>query len=172
MATHSLQPTRRPWSVGVANYLNLQTFPVHADQVIATAGLYQVLFQFGSPQLSKWLAPKTYESLSKKTRINWDTRVVAFLQSIFISASALKVIFTDPTRVDTGPLDRLWAYSSPAGSVQAYAAGYFLWDIYVSFRHMSISGPGAAAHAVAAFLVTTLGFVSRKYLVETHNANI
>lgn len=67
---------------------------------------------------------------------------------------------TDPSRVGTGPLGRLWSYSSQAGSVQAYAAGYFLWDIYLSFRYVSVLGSTSAAHAVCAFLVTMLGFVS------------
>lgn len=92
-------------------------------------------------------------------------RVVSFLQSVFISGAALKVILTDPTRVNTGPLDRLWSYSPQAGSVQAYAAGYFLYDIYVSLRHISTSGPSAAMHAVCAFLVTMLGFVSEPHLL-------
>lgn len=159
MATRSFQPARRPWSVGVANYLNLQTFPFHADQVLVTAGIYQALFSFGASPISRLLAPKTYQSLSSGTRMNWNMRVVSFLQSIFISGAALKVIFTDPTRINTGPLDRLWGYSAQAGSVQAYAAGYFLYDIYVSYRCMSASGPSGVVHGVCAFLVTMLGFV-------------
>lgn len=166
MAAQPFQPSRRPWSVGVANYLNLQTFPRHANQVLATAAVYEALFEFGAAPVSRWLAPKTYRSLPRNTRISWNIRFVAFLQSIFISGAALKVIFTDPTRINTGPLDRLWAYSTQAGSVQAYAAGYFLYDIYVSFRHMQASGPSSAVHAVCAFVVTMLGFVSRTDVVE------
>lgn len=168
MTTPSFQPGRRPWSVGIANYLNLQTFPLHADQVVATAGLYQLLFQFAAPVLSRWLAPKTYPNLPAKTRIDWDFRIVSFFQSIFISAAALKVIFTDPTRANTGPLDRLWDYSSQVGTVQAYAAGYFLWDIYVSIRHLSSAGPSGAIHAVCAFLVTMIGFVRGTNLIDCH----
>lgn len=167
----SYQPTRRPWSVGVANYLNLQTFPLHAEQVLVTAGVYQAFYQFGAPYISKWLAPKTYESMSEKSRTNLDMRVVSFLQSIFISAYALKVIFTDPSRINTGPLDRLWGYSSPAGSVQAYAAGYFLWDIYVTSTHLAVSGPSVLAHAICAFAVSMIGFVSLPAFVMHPDTN-
>ena len=57
-------------------------------------------------------------------------------------------------------MDRLWAYSPMAGRVQAFAAGYFLWDLLVSLRHLRILGLGSLVHALSALLVTIIGFVS------------
>lgn len=156
----SAQPLRSPWAVGLANHLNLQTFPLHAEQILTSAGIYQGLFSVVSPAASRWLVPNTYNKLSEQSKVNWDTRVVSFVQAAFISYQALSVIFTDPTRADTTVHQRLWGYSSQVGKVQAYAAGYFLWDIYISTRYVSQHGPSAAVHAICAFLVTMLGFVS------------
>jgi hypothetical protein len=44
--------------------------------------------------------------------------------------------------------------------VQGFAAGYFLWDLGVSVRHVDVLGLGSLAHAISALLVTGLGFVS------------
>lgn len=156
----STQPLRSPWAVGLANHLNLQSFPFHAEQIVTSAGLYQGLFSVISPVASRWLAPDTYNKLPEETRVNWDSRVVGFVQAAFISYQALSVIFTDPSRPDATVHQRLWGYSARVGKVQAYLAGYFLWDICVSTRYMSQYGFSAIVHAVCAFLITMVGFVS------------
>lgn len=158
MADQRLRPLAKPWAIGLGNYLHLQTFPLHATQVITTAAAYQALFSVISPALSRWLVPETYNELPRRTRINWDSRVVGFFQSIFISAHAISVLLTDPSRLSASVESRLWGYSRQAGTVQAYAAGYFLWDIYLSLKYLSVFGPSPAVHAVAAFVVTMLGF--------------
>lgn len=44
--------------------------------------------------------------------------------------------------------------------IQAFAAGYFLWDLQICLRYMRIFGVGLLMHAVAALVVFSLGFVS------------
>lgn len=44
--------------------------------------------------------------------------------------------------------------------IQAFAAGYFLWDLWVCARNVGVFGWGLLAHAVAALCVYSLGFVS------------
>ncbi|KAK4554962.1 hypothetical protein LTR86_008110 [Recurvomyces mirabilis] len=154
----SQQGAVRPWAVGLANRLHLQTFPLHANQILTTAGIYYGLYSVVSPAVSRWLAPKTYKHLSKSSRANWDARAVGFAQAIFISYHALNVIFTDPTRPNATAHQRLWDYSARVGKVQAYAAGYFLWDLYVTSRYAGQFGPSAAAHAFCGLLITMIGF--------------
>ncbi|KAK5115949.1 hypothetical protein LTR62_000405 [Meristemomyces frigidus] len=151
--------TATPWAVGIANRLQLRTFPLHASQILTTAGTYYGLYSIIAPAISRTLAPKIYNDLSKESRANWDARAVGFVQAAFISYQALSVILTDPSRPGaTTAHQRLWDYSTRTGEVQAYAAGYFLWDLYVTTRYMSQTGPSAAAHAFCGLLITMLGF--------------
>lgn len=55
---------------------------------------------------------------------------------------------------------RVWGYTGAGGMIQGFAAGYFLWDLCVSAVHVSIFGWGMLAHAIAALIVFSLGFVS------------
>jgi hypothetical protein len=55
--------------------------------------------------------------------------------------------------------ERVWGYTGAAGMVQALAAGYFVWDLFVTSLNLDVFGLGTLAHAIAALLVYTLGFV-------------
>ena len=59
--------------------------------------------------------------------------------------------------------ERLWGYTGAGGMVQAMAAGYFLWDLGICLVHFRIFGIGLLAHAVAALVVFSFGFVSRPH---------
>ena len=61
--------------------------------------------------------------------------------------------------------ERVYGYTGAAGMVQGFAAGYFLWDLCVSAIHVSIFGWGMLAHAIAALIVFSLGFVSLQLYV-------
>jgi hypothetical protein len=54
---------------------------------------------------------------------------------------------------------RVWGYTGAGGMIQGFAAGYFLWDLCVSTLHVGIFGWGMLAHAIAALVVFSLGFV-------------
>ena len=138
----------------------LTTLPYHAHQAIGACLCYFALFLVLSPFLSAQLVPSLYSTLPKRTRINWNVRVVSFIQAAFICTSSIHVILADESRIETDAMDRLWAYSPMAGRVQAFAAGYFLWDLLISLQHLRILGLGSLVHAFSALLVTMTGFVS------------
>ena len=46
--------------------------------------------------------------------------------------------------------------------IQGFAAGYFLWDLVVSWKYLDLFGWGLLAHAISALVVFSLGFVSLK----------
>lgn len=57
--------------------------------------------------------------------------------------------------------ERVWGYDGAGGMIQAFAAGYFLWDLMICIRWFSVFGWGLLAHAMAALVVFSLGFVSQ-----------
>lgn len=106
--------------------------------------------------------PDIYPKLSRRTRINWDVHVVSLVQSCLINSLALYVMFKDEERYDMqrSAVERIYGYTGASGLVQAFATGYFVWDLVVSARHYKVFGPGILAHAVTALSVFSLGFVS------------
>lgn len=64
--------------------------------------------------------------------------------------------------------ERVWGYDGAGGMIQGFAAGYFLWDLLVCIRWVGVFGWGMLAHAVAALVVFSLGFVSRCGFVDIH----
>lgn len=144
----------------IAHATGLYTLPLHLHEVLFSALFYTVIQVVVSPAISRRLFPKRYPALSSRTRLNWDVHVVSLTQSIAINAVAL-YIFTSDLRTSERPTDyreRIWGYNGGNGLIQSLAAGYFLWDLYVSLRYVSIFGLGLLAHAVAALSVYTLGY--------------
>ena len=81
------------------------------------------------------------------------------VQALFINSAALYVIFNDPQRKEMDWKGRLWGYTPATGMVQGFAAGYFLWDLQISWQYISVSGLSALLHAIGALAVTCIGFV-------------
>lgn len=142
--------------------LNLKTLPLHIHEVLAAWIFYTVLSYIVSPILSTALFPQIYRGFSRRTQVSWHVHAVSFFQAILICVLAIYVLRYD-YELAGGSTDwrgRLFGYSGAAGLVQAMAAGYFLWDVWVSTVDFRIHGPGSLAHAISALVVTTIGFVS------------
>lgn len=56
--------------------------------------------------------------------------------------------------------DRVFGYTGLGGAIQAFALGYFLWDLMMSALYFDIFGIGFLFHALSAVVVYALGFVS------------
>lgn len=152
---------------------NLTTLPQHAHQVLTCFIVYEGLFRVVSPLLSNRLFPNTYGRFPQRTKVNWDARVVSSVQATFVSYKALSIILgdgigdgnrqSDVSKVPRSSMtrdDRLWGYSPATGDVQAYAAGYFLWDVLLCVRYLDVQGVSALLHALSALIITVMGFVS------------
>lgn len=147
--------------------LNLPTLPAHIHYILLAFCTYHLIFLFISPFFSRLLLPNIYPNFNKRTKVNWDVHVVSFIQSTFISILALWVIFNDEERAawrEQGNTDamlgRVFGETPMCGAVTGYAAGYFLWDLFMSGYYLNIFGPGFLAHAASAVAVYSLGFVS------------
>jgi len=78
------------------------------------------------------------------------------VQSTFISVLAFYVIFMDKERAEVE--DRVFGYTGLGGALQAFALGYFLWDLMMSALYFDIFGIGFLFHALSAVVVYALGF--------------
>ena len=145
-----------------ADKLGLTTLPYHIHEVIFAFFLYQTIQSLVSPVLSTYLFPNIYPRLNSRTRVNWDVHVVSLVQSCLVNSMALWVMFTDMERyqMSSNTVERVFGYTGASGLIQAFAAGYFVWDLLVSTRYIKIFGLGIWAHAVTALLVFSFGFVS------------
>ena len=143
----------------LARALSLRTLPNHAHEILPSFAAYTFINVIVSPRVSSYLFPKTYPSLSKKTKINWNVHFVSLIQSCFINSVALAAIYFDKERWSMGPRERVWGYTGATGMVQGFSAGYFLWDLVMSAKDMDVHGPGSLMHAASALAVSMLGFV-------------
>lgn len=151
----------------LARILSLRTLPYHTHEILPAFAIYTFINNVISPQVSSRVFPKTYPSLSKKTKINWDVHLVSLVQSCFINSVALAVIYYDKERWSMGPRGRVWGYTGATGMVQGFSAGYFLWDLVMSAKDMDVHGPESVMHAASALAVSLLGFVSVVYKTRT-----
>ena len=153
-----------PWlseaSRPLANMLGLPTLPLHIHEVILAAAFYSIIYYPISPILSSLLFSSSYNGLSIKKKRNWHAHVVSLVQSTLINGLAIWVMLVDKERRAMSWEERIWGYTGAAGMVQAFAAGYFVWDLVVTSSNLDVFGLGTLAHAVAALAVYMLGFVS------------
>ncbi|KAI8629296.1 TLC domain-containing protein [Xylariaceae sp. FL1651] len=150
----ALSAAVQPW----ADYFNLPTLPLHIHEILLIAAFYQFVFSVVSPLLSSYLFPAQYAALSGSKRLNWNVHVVSFVQSTTINILALWVMYADQERKQMDWQERLWGYTGAAAMIQALAAGYFLWDLFVTAANVNIFGLGMLAHAISALLVYSFGF--------------
>lgn len=144
----------------LSDLLDLQTLPFHIHEVVIAFCFYTIVDNYGSQIISSRLFPKVYSSLSHRNKIGWNIHFVSFVQSTLICALALWVLWKDEERWRMDWKGRIWGYTGAGGLVQAFAMGYFLWDVMVSIVHLKALGLSSLIHAICALAVVGIGFVS------------
>jgi len=130
--------------------LGFKALPPHLHVILAGALFYQLIFLL-SPLLC---APiKSYTTLRRRSKINWDIHVVSMVQSLIIVWLAYLAL-GDPLLKE----NRAFGYSPFGADVAALACGYFVWDSYVSLKYVRMFGWGFALHGLASFYVFLFGF--------------
>lgn len=147
-------------STPLADSLALPTLPFHIHELLLATFTYHLVCTVLSPYLSSQLFPKIYPQLNARTRLNWDVHVVSLVQSVTICTLALWVMWNDEQRRGMQWEARVFGYTGAGGMIQGLAAGYFLWDLCICAMHVGVFGWGLLAHAIAALMVFSLGFVS------------
>jgi len=142
----------------LADFFSLPTLPLHIHEIVIMASFYHFVATVISPLFSVILFPGTYEKLSRSKKLSWDVHVVSLVQSTTINVLALWVIFADQEVKNMDWQERLWGYDGAAAMIQAFATGYFLWDLIITASNLKIFGLGMLAHAVSALVVYSFGF--------------
>jgi hypothetical protein len=152
-----------PYVQKVADALALQTLPLHFHELTLAYAVYHTINRYVSPALSRYFCPQAYSALTARTKINWDVHVVSFTQSVVVCSLALWVMWTDTERHEMDRQERVHGYTGASGLIQAFAGGYFLWDLVVTVQNVQAFGIGMLFHAISALCVFSLGFVSPRY---------
>ncbi|KAL8845916.1 MAG: hypothetical protein Q9221_008954 [Calogaya cf. arnoldii] len=149
----------------LAEFLNLSTLPIHIHELLLAALSYHIICAYVSPFLSRRLFPDIYPSLPLRSRVNWDVHVVSLVQSVVVCAAAIWVMIADKERKGMGWEERIWGYTGADGMIQAFAAGYFLWDLQICLRYLGIFGPGLLMHAVAALIRPFVNYYAPTFIL-------
>jgi hypothetical protein len=170
---HDPFPFPRPESLvkyvePVAEMLSLKTLPLHFHEVIAAFTLYHCTYRYFAPAISRLLVPRIYAQFSARTKLNWDVHIVSFVQSTLICSMALWVMWTDRELNQMDATERVHGYTGASGLIQAFAGGYFLWDLAITVQNVKAFGIGMLFHAICALSVFSLGFVSVKRCFLEH----
>lgn len=144
----------------IADALHLRTLPLHFHEVAFAFALYYFTNKCVAPAISRFVFPNIYPQFNARTKLNWDVHIVSFVQSTVICGLALWVMLDDDERDQMSQVERVHGYTGGTGLVQAFAGGYFLWDLMVTVQHVSVFGIGMLFHAISALCVFSLGFVS------------
>ncbi|RDW93291.1 TLC domain-containing protein [Aspergillus mulundensis] len=143
-----------PWALR----FNLPALVDHSHEVIAAFLGYLSIHYILSPWLSPKLFPRHYPNLNKRTKLNWDVHVVSLVQSTFINAVALWVLFVDEERKSMTTGERVLGYTGSCALISSLAVGYFIYDLIVSTIYVNMFGIGMLFHAVSALWVFSFGF--------------
>lgn len=147
-----------PYVQPVADFLHMQTLPLHFHEIIIAFTFYHVINRYVAPAFSRCFFPNIYPSFNARTKLNWDVHIVSFVQSTLICALALWVMWADDQRRDMTVTERIHGYTGASGLIQAFAEGYFLWDLVVTVQNVHIFGIGMLFHAICALGAFSLGF--------------
>lgn len=149
----------------LTNLLHLNTLPLHIHEVLLSFAAYTVLNTILAPYLSAQLLPTTYAQFAPRTKLQWNIHVTSFVNATIVSVGALYVLYADRDRLSDTWEERMWGYTGLGGMVQAFGAGYFMWDVQVCATNLKTLGVMDLLHAVVALSIAILGFVCRLSLV-------
>ncbi|OBA22487.1 DUF887-domain-containing protein [Metschnikowia bicuspidata var. bicuspidata NRRL YB-4993] len=125
----------------------------HWHEIVFSTGFYFML-QAASPYLSTRFFGKAYTGLNRKTKLNFDIHVVSMFQCI-VSLLILMPAWNHPhfKNRELDPFNSIFGYNAYSGFVCSVTIGYFVWDLFVCVKYISLFGPGFLVHAFAALFV-------------------
>ncbi|KAL2913661.1 hypothetical protein HK105_206821 [Polyrhizophydium stewartii] len=136
--------------MSVFEQLGLGKLDTHFWQLLASAAFIHFVFLAGG-----WLSRSNphYARLTPLKKAAWCIHIVSVVFSVIICTASAPIFFMPELEAD-----RLFGYSYYAGSVYAFACGYFLWDTVISIYYIKESGLGFVLHGVTCFFVFLLSF--------------
>jgi len=134
-----------------AKGLGLSKFPDHADIFVFSFIFFTLAHQVLAPAVSRWFFPTVFGKTEKRERINWSIHVVSQLHTLIIIPFAYRCLGL--VSLDQ---DRAFGWDKRAGTVQAIACGYFLWDSLDAI--VNFTDIGFVIHGLACLAIYMLSF--------------
>lgn len=129
-------------------WLGLPLLPAHAHEILFFAAVFSTIYVFAGI-LSPFITPR-YAKLDAGTRAGFSNHVVSEVNAIALLVLSFPLFFSRG-------LTTLTSYTPYAGLVDSVCIGYFLWDVFVSVRHVKSIGWGFVLHALAALFTFAQG---------------
>jgi hypothetical protein len=86
-----------------------------------------------------------YRTFSAKLRVDWSSRVVAFVHAVVVCYAATLELQANGVYLQQNTINHR---SDTAELVCCIAIGYFLWDLCLCFIHLPVFGVQFVVHAV------------------------
>ncbi|KAK1079830.1 hypothetical protein LTR33_006063 [Friedmanniomyces endolithicus] len=142
----------------LATRLHLLTLPLHIHEIVLSYALYNLIDTVLAPLISRRLFPNHYRAFSRRTQLQWNMHVTSLVNSTFISLAAIYVLYADVDRLSDTWEQRMWGYTGAGGMVQAFGAGFFIWDLQICAANVKTLGVPDLVHALMGFIISFLGF--------------
>ncbi len=147
----------------MATKLHLLTLPLHIHEIVLSYALYNFIDAVLAPLISSRLLSNQYRAFSRRTQLQWNMHVTSLVNSTFISLAAIYVLCADVDRLSDTWEQRLWGYTGAGDMVQAFGAGFFIWDVQICAANVQTLGVTDLVHASMGLIISFLGFVSTSY---------
>ncbi|KAA1087508.1 hypothetical protein PGT21_032737 [Puccinia graminis f. sp. tritici] len=136
----------------LAAILDLENLPEHYHVILLSTLACFLIQAISHSLISPRLFPTHYPQLSRFTKFNWDTRVVAWIHAFYATLIACYVL-RNPALFSSIHQDKLFGYHPTAMNYLSISTGYFLWDIIVSLKlTINRGGIGFLLHAISCFV--------------------
>ncbi|KAJ6463819.1 TLC domain-containing protein [Mycena vitilis] len=123
----------------------------HLPIFLATFAFFNTIHLVVVPLIARFLFPSYWARIGARKRNNWAVHVCSQIHAVITVPLALRCLALPELDAD-----RVYGWHEHSGTVQAIAAGYFLWDsIDAIFNFEDI---GFVLHGLACFAIYLLSF--------------
>lgn len=149
LAIERLNAALEPVSLPIARVLGLSRLPAYFGTILLSYFGFNVVERV-SPLLFERLSPENYGKASDRVKQGWSNRACSTVHAVIVVYLASRAI-TKPEIL----LDKVRGTHPAEGMMEAFSAGYFIWDILEeSFFHYQ--DPAFALHGVLVLFGITL----------------
>jgi len=137
--------------IPLAKTFGLSKFSDHADVFVLSYIFFIFAHLVLAPTVSQCIFPTAFGKADKRLRDIWSVHVVSQLHTLIIIPLAYRCLSL--VNLDQ---DRAFGWDTRAGTVQAVASGYFLWDTIDAV--VNFTDVGFVIHALACLVIYMLSF--------------
>ncbi|GAA6022910.1 hypothetical protein JCM10207_006861 [Rhodosporidiobolus poonsookiae] len=130
----------------IADTLDFKALPP-----VVHLSIYAAVASFAAQKLSSILSPfvfRGYYPAERRKRDDWDLHMVGWAYAIVATPIALHCLRSPSIELD---IDPLYGTALREQRLSAIAVGYFLWDAFVTAKHIRSQGAGFFLHGAGCF---------------------